>query len=199
MTTRLWARLLLAGLLLALGVGAATAQEQEGEDTLTLLLETSIPARDVYDLAARYQGWDGNFAPNDAPIYYVGDLDNFRVRNVNDNEYRQLSAELLAATPGVYMWVEAGVGVDQGLALEAAARLDDDIFPAVRDLLGEEPLPGIDGDEHVYLLHALDLGQTLGYFSSEHGLPVELAPFSNQREMATVNLSILGPGDTLKT
>ncbi|MCZ7546148.1 MAG: immune inhibitor A [Anaerolineae bacterium] len=170
---------------------------QEGASTLALLSETTLPTLDAADLAARYQGVTAPPRPPRLPRTALATRESFWVIDFAADSYSRVSAQLAAATPGVYLWVQEGVGVNEAEAAEIARTLDEETFPAVRAAIGDEARPGIDGDAHVHVLHAFGLGQELGYFSGLDTLAAEVYDRSNAREMIVVNadlaLNILDP------
>ncbi len=161
---------------------------QEGGDTLPLLQTTSLPALDPADLATRYKGLIGAPRVEPAPAYTVGDVETFLVMDFAADAYDRVSARLVYATPGVYMWVQEGASFNEERVAKAAQTLDEEIFPAVRAVFGEEARPGVDGDEHIHIVHAFGLGRQAGYFDSADTLPAQVYELSNQREMLVVNL-----------
>jgi hypothetical protein len=72
---------------------------------------------------------------------------------------------------------------------------DNEIYPKNREFFGEEWTPGIDGDPHIYILYARDLGGSVaGFFSSADETQPAIHEFSNGHEMFvfsadSVNLS----------
>jgi hypothetical protein len=91
---------LFALLVCALVVGSASAQEAE----------RGVPVRDPLSLAQRYLGYerdDAFAAPT--PIYVVGDVERFWVPRRGISDPQQIEARLVAAAPGVNVWVEEGV------------------------------------------------------------------------------------------
>jgi hypothetical protein len=59
----------------------------------------------------------------------------------------------------------------------------------VHEVFGTEWLPGIDGDPHLYVLHASNLGDgILAYWGSDSQYPAEAVEQSNEHEMFYVNL-----------
>ena len=77
---------------------------------------------------------------------------------------------------------------------QLASEFDAKIHPIETSFWGQEPRPGVDGDNHVtILLEQLKSGNG-GYFSTSNGYPKKVAPESNEREMIVVNAeSVTGP------
>ncbi len=180
--------IVLAVLLLAVSSAAAQGGNSSLQ-TLRTLQEVSIPVRDAPDLAERLGGLIGaaQIAVPPAPVYTPGDRETFFVGNNDTFVITPVEAELAAATPGVYLWVEVGVPYDADLLADVVAFLDDRLFPAVRALFGNEDSPGIDGDPHIYILHATDIGETVGgYFNDTSVYPQQIFASSNEHEMFVI-------------
>jgi hypothetical protein len=124
-----------------------------------------------------------------APAYRVGDEADFWVGDFDTGEYRMVEAALRGASDEVYMWVEGGFNPSRDIIDAAVDALGGEVFPAVRALLGDEPRPGIDGDDHVYVLLANRLGVDYGYFDAESLWPAAASPTSNEREILLANLA----------
>ncbi|MBN1286651.1 MAG: immune inhibitor A [Anaerolineae bacterium] len=197
MQVRRWLALVLVGVMVWVS-GPALAQEDEpGAATLALLQaaeneagENAIPARDLYDLAARYRVAHDLEPAEPSPEYFLSDTLRFWVKDVDPDKYRQIEATLVGKSGNVYMWVENAVNPNRELVNDTAQKLDAEIFPAVRALLGAEP-PGSDGDPHIYIVHT-QRGSELAYFDDVSRLPGAVAEYSNEHDMIVVNLS-LGP------
>ena len=82
--------------------------------------------------------------------------------------------------------------------LDGIAKLSDEfdssLYPKETSFWGQEPKPGIDGDNRVViLLEELKPGHG-GYFSTSNGYPKSDDPRSNEREMIIVSADgVLGP------
>lgn len=102
MADRAYLLRLIALFFCALVVGSASAQDAERD----------VPVRDPLSLARRYLGYardDAFAAPT--PIYVVGDVERFWVPRRGMSEPQQVEARLVAAAPGVNVWVEEGVAL----------------------------------------------------------------------------------------
>ena len=65
---------------------------------------------------------------------------------------------------------------------------ENKIYPTNREFFGSEWSPGIDGDEHIYILYARGLGSSIaGYFSSADSVHPLVHEFSNAHEMFLFN------------
>ena len=152
------------------------------------------PERDLIDLARRFAGL-ANPPPElrlAAPV--IGDDAEFELLILSANpdeppERRTATATLRAVSEHAYFFIERGADVD-GAEVEAAARvLEDEVWPTVTGAFGLPPIPGVDGDPRIAVLHA-DLGPAVGgYVSGEDAYVREVAAGSNQREVIYVNFS----------
>lgn len=192
--------LILVFLSLTLSAGGAAAQD------------TAV--RDPKALAERFSGYRGEAIELPlTPLYRVGDTMEFWVSKNSSETPVRISATLAALTPDVYIWVEDGI--ETTTALQERARLFSQaiFFYRQRDLYREPtslpsgdtlndftdllPLPDVDNDPHLYILFATDLRESReATFNPIDSLPVELAQYSNQHEILTVDTSGL-PGAAL--
>src|SRR3989344_2022250 len=75
---------------------------------------------------------------------------------------------------------------------ELASDFDATIYPTETSFWGQEPKPGVDGDNRItILLEQLKSGNG-GYFSTSNGYSKTLAPDSNEREMIVVSADSIG-------
>ncbi|HWQ46849.1 MAG TPA: choice-of-anchor J domain-containing protein [Longilinea sp.] len=150
-------------------------------------LENSIPLiNDVRLLPSQLTGSDPYpFTVNETPrVYNIGDSEVFWAGSTDSSDYFQVTAILRAKTEHAYFWVEQGVQVDTTAMQELATTFEDEIYPLDRDLFGDEWTPGIDNDEHLYILFFNNIGEeTAGYFASENSYVQELYSYSNEHEM----------------
>jgi len=71
---------------------------------------------------------------------------------------------------------------------QLSSEFDTNIYPKETSFWGQEPKPGVDGDNRMtVLLEQLKSGNG-GYFSTSNGYPKTLALDSNEREMVVVNI-----------
>ncbi|MFN8421628.1 MAG: immune inhibitor A, partial [Anaerolineae bacterium] len=74
----------------------------------------------------------------------------------------------------------------------SAENFENVIYPTVRRYFGDEQSPGVDGDVHLYIVHAYDLGQSVaGYYMGDSELPIEVSPTSNEHQMFFINLDAM--------
>ncbi|NJN43736.1 MAG: hypothetical protein HC806_02685, partial [Anaerolineae bacterium] len=91
-------------------------------------------------------------------------------------------------TPHSYFWIENGVFYNESELAALAEEFETHIYPTVREFFGSEWSPGVDGDEHLYILYASGLGSSLaGYFSSADEVHPLAHEYSNAHEMFFLN------------
>jgi immune inhibitor A len=167
-------------------------------DTLEALKVTIVPENDPRELACRLRG-ECNIPetmPPPAGPRQMGEQDTFWVTNVNTNENFQVDATLQYVTPHVYFWVENGVNYDQDELVDLADAFEEKMYPTNREFFGSEWSPGIDGDEHIYILYARGLGMSIaGYFSSADSTHPLAHEYSNGHEMFLFNADNTDLGD----
>ncbi len=179
----------------------STPQAQRGEETARRIAETTLPSRDLVDLAGRLLHGGKNLprvtAQTSTPLA-VGHKERFWVSDAD--QIRQITATLWLVTPHLYIYVEDGASVDWGDLEQAAQTFEDKIYPTCRQIFGQEWNPGVDGDPHLVILHT-HLTEASGYFSSVNEVPQEVNPYSNQREMFYMDLDsfVIGSRPYLST
>jgi immune inhibitor A len=150
-----------------------------------------VPVRDLRSLAIRLRGVRPDVPEtigDVSPDYPVGTLRTFRVHDDDNQEILLVEAELLYKTEHLYMWVERGVNINQDRLAQAAETFERDIYPTNRAFFGSENTPGIDGDPHLSVLHARQIGSGVaGYYWSADQYTAEVRPDSNQTEMFYIN------------
>ncbi len=169
------------------------AQGRTGEETLALLHNTIMPIRDRLDLARRFLGVTDLPAPPTTapPEIQVGEVVTFWADNLDRDSF-QVDAEMVYKTEHVYMFVEVGQPVDRAAVQRSADQFEQVIRPRVHEVFGTEWFPGIDGDPHLYILHARDLGSWVAaYYGSSSQYPVEAVAQSNEHEMFFINLDAM--------
>lgn len=159
-------------------------------ETLEILESTIIPPNDPKELACRMEGRcdiPDVMATSAAPRV-IGDRDNFWVTDIGINENTQVQASLRYVGPHVYFWVQDGVSYNDAEMKALMDAFEDRIYPTNREFFGSEWTPGIDGDEHIYILYSRGLGASIaGYFSSADSVHPLVHEFSNAHEMFLFN------------
>jgi len=159
---------------------------EEAFETLEALRRMLVPMADPIDLAQRLTGLSDlpRVVSDSAEPIEVGTVKTFWASNVDTNENFQLQAELAYATEHVYFWVEQGVDFNPDELRDLVDTFENEIYPTNRQFFGSEWSPGVDGDEHLYILFSRGLGFSIaGYFSSNDSYPPEVHEYSNAHEM----------------
>ena len=131
--------------------------------------------------------------PEDAAGFEAGRTDTFWLMDLADTRAYQSAFELVLITPHAYWYVEEGLAISNSAIERSAFRFEEDIYPAVTQVFGEEWSPGIDNDPHLTILNA-SLNGVGGYFSSTDEYPAAVRPRSNQRETIYINALGVPPG-----
>jgi immune inhibitor A len=166
--------------------------------TLQLLENTTVPESDPIAIAARLMGVKGvaNTVPAPLVPLKVGDSDLFWVTNDDTLETFQVNATLRYISENVCFWIESGISYDQNDLRDLVAVFENKIIPTNRKFFGEEWIPGVDNDPHMYVLYARGLGNLLyGYFSAPDESPPVVSPYSNGHEMFVLSADNLRLSD----
>jgi hypothetical protein len=171
--------------------------------TFDELNQSMPPERDDIALAMAYRG-AGETPPPAAPVtdpLVVGTRQTFNINNLVDNTIVEIDAVLAEVSEYGYFWFDTGpesVDPDLDLLAEIAAEFDA-IYETDTFYFGSESTPGIDGDPHVYIVHASPLALCgsvncgfAGYFTADNVLPQTANPDSNQHEMFIMNSQQFG-------
>jgi immune inhibitor A len=162
--------------------------EEVPVDTLETLKTTIVPENDPYELACRLEGKCGISNTVEGKSYEVGDKDNFWVLNSDTVEYRQIEATLLYATPHSYFWAEDGTDADPDEVKTLMDIFEEEIYPTDREFFGSEWNPGVDGDPHIYVFYAKDLGSNIaGVYNSTDGFNPAIKEHSNAHESFVIS------------
>ncbi len=166
-------------------------------ETAQLVRRTTIPPRDLFDLAYRLQGIPGpidRLATGTPPSYEPGDQVVFWLHEVDTNFFFTTTAMLRFETPHAYWWVEEGYDIPTEDLEYSAWQFENHTYPTNHAYFGSEWDPGVDGDPHVYIFlgYVPSVG---GYFSGPDEYPVQIRPHSNEHEMFYINLENARPGN----
>lgn len=169
------------------------AQEKTEFPTADALETLEIPRRDRVRLAQELLGVTEIDASSPPVASAIGDR---RVFNVNDNVSNTntpVEAELIAEGEHIAIWLDTRTYADPARAATLVNEFDSVIYPKMRAMWGSERTPGIDGDARVIALFTYDVGDSIAaYYASEHSLPRDVAPESNEAEMMVYNLGAYG-------
>ena len=164
--------------------------ESVSAKTLDTLNETLVPENDPYELACRLKGLCDVSRTVPGKTYKVGDTEQFWILNSDTAEHHQITATLLYITPHSYFWAEDGAFVDQKAMKSLMDAFEEDIYPTDREFFGSEANPGVDGDPHIFVLYASDIGSNIaGYFNSSDSFNPLIKEFSNAHETYVLNTS----------
>lgn len=172
------------------------------EDVSTSTLETLknmiVPENNPAELACRLKevcNIPESLIPPPLPLK-VGTQDEFWVTNIETNEKFRVNATLQYVTPHSYFWVEDGVKFDKGEMKALMDEFEEKMYPTNREFFGSEWSPGIDGDEHIYILYAGGIGSRIaGYYSSADEIHPLAHEYSNAHEMFIFNSDNTDLGD----
>ena len=155
------------------------------DSNLIILENTDIPINDEYDAAAKYRQIhvDRNAAANERVDYVIGDSREFFVLDTDTNDYVTVTAFLAYITPHLYFWIQQDLEYELSEVAELCETFEKEIYPLNREYFGSEKTPGIDNDEHLFILLTSEMGLASGYFSSADGNPREIEPYSNEAEI----------------
>ena len=159
-------------------------------ETVDTLENAIVPENDPRVLACRLDGKCGvpEVMATSASPRSVGEQQNFWVHDLDTNENNEVQATLRYITPHVYFWVQDGLDIDQGEMKKLVDTFEDQMYPTNREFFGGEWSPGIDGDEHIYILYSRGLGFSVaGYFSSSDSTHPMIQEYSNAHEMFLFN------------
>ncbi|MFN8399663.1 MAG: immune inhibitor A [Anaerolineales bacterium] len=159
-------------------------------ETVDTLENAIVPENDPRVLACRLDGKCGvpEVMATSASPRSVGEQQNFWVHDLDTNENNEVQATLRYITPHVYFWVQDDLNIDEGEMKKLVDTFENQMYPTNREFFGSEWSPGIDGDEHIYILYSRGLGFSVaGYFSSSDSTHPMIQEYSNAHEMFLFN------------
>ncbi len=154
------------------------------------------PDRDLFRLTKELVPGSGAIprTVEGGPVEYsIGRTDTFWLVDLINTEAYQSTFELVLVTPNANWYVEQNLAVSLSGIERSAARFEEDIYPAVTQVFGNEWNPGIDNDPRLNILNA-KLSGVAGYFSSTDEYPTGVRARSNQREIIYINALNVPPG-----
>ena len=150
------------------------------------------PDRDLYQLARELIP-GANFAVDRPAPPRVGERRAFQLVDFRHLELNSREFTLRLVTPRAYWFFEEGLAPRRADLERAAAQFEEVIYPRVTGALGQEWIPGIDGDPRLYILNA-DLHFMGGYYSPADEHPQSVRPISNEIEAVYINAATIAPG-----
>jgi len=168
--------------------------------TEQLLVQTIVPTSDLRDLTVRLRPAVATVplvVNSTTPDYTVGDQLPFWVLNVNMQETRQITAELVHKTAVAYAWAEVGPPYNRTALIRAVEQFSMQTYPAMVAYFGSEWKPGVDNDPRLYLLYTTGMGGPAGYFGSADEYSRLVNPYSNEKEIFYISLDEVGNGAVL--
>jgi immune inhibitor A len=160
------------------------------EQTLSILENALVPENDPAKLAVRLGGVESvpELAIDPNAPYEVGAEMDFWVTDTGTEETTLRPAVLQYVTDHAYFWIGKGVTYNPDDLAVLAETFENQIYPTTREFFGSEWTPGIDGDEHIYILYVSGVGLgTAGYFSSSDSIHPLATEYSNAHEMFVFN------------
>ncbi|RMG90648.1 MAG: hypothetical protein D6706_19130 [Chloroflexi bacterium] len=166
---------------------------QTAHETLQRLFTTNPPPRDYFEAAVRLNNQDYGARTSPPPAFTLGDTQLFYTDDGT------ISARLMAITPHTYFWVEDTLRLDKDEVLAAANQFENEYYPAIVNIFGQEWQPGMDNDPHFSVLHinGQNNPNELGYFNSGDEYPRTLFDTSNEQEIIYMVMSNLDFGSEL--
>jgi hypothetical protein len=159
------------------------------------IASAEIPVADLRELAIRFKGVPADTPQKNcttAPVYDVGDQEEFSVLNQDSLEIFPVEATLIARTEQAYMWLDNRWlnHVDLDAFRQALQAFSTQIIPRNHALFGQEESPGVDCDPRIHILNTSSImGASVGgYVSSVDQVTKQVRADSNEKDMFYVNI-----------
>jgi immune inhibitor A len=160
--------------------------DQIPSENMKQLEDVDIPDNDLAAMACRFKNVC-NIPPTlaaPAEPYAEGARQSFWINNEDSNSYFEVNTTLRYVTPHSYFWVEDGASYDQQDIKELMDAFENKIYPTDREFFGSEWTPGVDDDQHIYIVYSSGLGSNVaGYFYSPDEYNPQVRQYSNAHEM----------------
>lgn len=201
---RIFAFLLVSIFGLALSIWQSRSVYREPDPTqppdpsiVEMLNNVQLPKADLAELATRLggRGLINTAFPALAPTTFdLGARQFFWVSNMHGNRF-QVRTTFRLATAHSRMWVQDDLDMDLEQLEMLSSLFEEEIYPTVVLLLGDEPLSNNLPLEFVFTDR---LGPRLaGYFSPQDRLHLKISETSNGRRMVLINIDLALDGDQL--
>jgi hypothetical protein len=178
--------------------GDPVVEPNLAEETLSRLSSVEIPSADLPTIAERLLGLrEVPAVVDDEPIDLdVGTRDTFWVTDVGTSETNLVEAELVYVTEHVYFWIGVNVPYELEDVRRVVENFERSTYPTVRTLIGHEWSPGVDSDQHLYMLYVREIGSSVaGLFFAKDEYSSLAQEFSNEHEMFYLNADTMSLGD----
>lgn len=161
---------------------------------------------DPISLAERYEGYvPPPPLPDLMPIYGLDDTLTFNVGKVGQTAPTEITADLLARGPMIYIWVEEGIEATPGdirtmaaqiqqyyAALLAAGNFNDPLefpgFEPLQDTVSQLPVPDADSEPRLFILYTTNLSDDRdGIYNPLDSTPNTVIQRSNGHEVIALN------------
>lgn len=166
------------------------------EQTYAALLAAEHPVLDKVRLASEFFGVSQDDLTPQLPESYsaINDRTNFYYNSDLAGNYELIPARLRNLSENSAWWASVNSRIDDQSIQAAADQFEELVRPINLLIFGKESSPGIDDDPRVQflLVQEPNWGGVFGYFSSRDQFPTAVEPFSNQREMLTINTENIG-------
>jgi len=159
--------------------------DANNSSTLHLLEQIIVPDRDLAVLACRFKSLCDvpPTLPPPAVPFEVGAQTQLWLLHTDSTVFSRINVTLQVVTPHAYFWVEDGVSFNQDDAQKLIDTFENSIYPTDREFFGSEWTPGVDGDPHLYIIYARDLGSNVaGLYNTGDEYPPQISQYSNAHE-----------------
>ena len=160
----------------------------------TQLEKTPIEPADRETIARRYNFLTGELPEiSPPPEWQTGMQREFWVINTDKPATIAVTAEAVFIGEHFVAWVQTGsYNSISSEIIYQFTQFDQDIYPELRSVFGEEQSPGIDHDMRIHALFTSEAGSgILGYFSSRDEDHPSVSPHSNAMEMFILDAAML--------
>lgn len=165
--------------------------------TLARLQSSTLPERNLYDLARRLRLRQLAVDPPalaPPPAEAPGIQRQFWLADQERKTYLSITATLRYVSPHLQIFVQNDVPADTAALAASAQTFETAVLPVLRRYLGD-PWSGGAGEPLITVLNArLPNRYIAGYYSESDTFPRLVNPYSNEREMIYLNADAVRPG-----
>jgi len=165
---------------------APTSVPLDSGDTISTLSAVEVPLADPPAIAERLLGLENvpRTLRQEAEPIPIGTVKEFWNTDVSSIVSERIEARLVYAGDYVYFWVDTRVDADLEDVERIVTNFEQTSYPTIRDLIGSEWTPGVDGDPRLYMLYSRGLGPSVaGYFFPKDEYSPLVYEQSNGHEM----------------